>query len=120
GGLASPGPVTLICNSTVSPTAISELLSTAVTLGGSANAKSAATNVANTAMKICWNILERILQPSFRAESRNPVAQPTGKFAGCLDFARHDNPFLPVVIDMTLYSAFIKSNSRLFVFHRFK
>ena len=27
---------------------------------------------------------------------------------------------LPVVIDMTLYFAFIKSDSRLFVFHRFK
>ena len=27
---------------------------------------------------------------------------------------------LPVVIDMTLYFAFIKSDSRLFIFHRFK
>src|SRR5262249_28134838 len=36
GGRASPGPVTLICSSTVSPTAASELLRTAVTLGVSA------------------------------------------------------------------------------------
>jgi hypothetical protein len=28
--------------------------------------------------------------PSFRAKSRNPVAQFKGHFAGCLDFARHD------------------------------
>jgi len=38
GGRASPGPVTLICNSTVSPTVTSELLKTAVTLGESARA----------------------------------------------------------------------------------
>jgi hypothetical protein len=38
GGIASPGPVTLICSSTVSPTTVSELLNTAVTLGESANA----------------------------------------------------------------------------------
>ena len=31
-----PGPITLICRSTVSPTVASELLKTAVTLGGSA------------------------------------------------------------------------------------
>ena len=30
------------------------------------------------------------------------------------------NVKLPVVIDMTPYFAFIKSDSRLFVFHRFK
>src|SRR5206468_3412846 len=70
---------------------------------------------------------------SFRAESRlqrsgrsprgqafNPAAQPTGKFRGCLDFARHDKRSLPIVIDMALNSAFIKLNSRFFVFHRFK
>jgi hypothetical protein len=28
---------------------------------------------------------------SFRAESRNPVAKLTGKLAGCLASARHDN-----------------------------
>jgi len=30
------------------------------------------------------------------------------------------NVKLPIVIDMTLYLAFIKSDSRLFIFHRFK
>jgi hypothetical protein len=29
---------------------------------------------------------------SFRAKSRNPVAQVKANFAGCLDFARHDRP----------------------------
>src|SRR5438477_7581916 len=32
----------------------------------------------------------------------------------------HSASTLPIVIDMTLYSAFIKSDSRLFVFHGFK
>src|SRR5438477_11510316 len=32
---------------------------------------------------------QRIL--SFRAESRNSVAEPGGNFPGCLDFARHDS-----------------------------
>src|SRR5436190_440999 len=52
GGRASPGPVTLICRSTVSPTVASELLKTAVTLGESALAIRAIASTANNASKI--------------------------------------------------------------------
>jgi hypothetical protein len=42
----------LICSSTVSPTTASELLNTAVTLGGSARANCAAAIAANATNKI--------------------------------------------------------------------
>jgi hypothetical protein len=40
------------------------------------------------------NFPKPICLMSFRAESRNPVAQFKGTFTGCLDFARHDNFFV--------------------------
>ena len=52
GGRASPGPVTLICSSTVSPTVTSELLKTAVTLGESARANCMHPSVTKPAIKI--------------------------------------------------------------------
>src|SRR5580765_2529271 len=93
GGRASPGPVTLICRSTVSPTVTSELLNTAVTLGESARA-------------ICAMAI---------------TAKNASKIRRCITFPSTTNHQpLPIVIDMTLYFAFIKSDSRLFVLHRFK
>ena len=59
GGRASPGPVTLIWSSTVSPTVASELLKTAVTLGESANAYCMHPIVIKIAVKIRGNILKR-------------------------------------------------------------
>ena len=58
GGRASPGPVTLIWSSTVSPTVASELLKTAVTLGESANANWMHASITKVAVKIRCNILK--------------------------------------------------------------
>src|SRR5262249_45557263 len=83
---------------TVSPTIVSELLRTAVTLGESARAN-------------CATAIE---------------ASPTSKIRRGIDISINhqlstiNSSASPVVIDMTFYFAFIKSDSRLFVFHRFQ
>jgi hypothetical protein len=122
GASAPRAPATRISKCTVSPSVASELFKTAVTLGESACANCAVAIIPTTAIKIRpgVDILKCILQASFRAESRNPVAQHTVKFTGCLELARHDGPALPVLIDMARCSAFIKLNPRLLVFHRFQ
>src|SRR5213083_298729 len=46
-------------------------------------------------------------QSSFRAKSRNPVAQLKGNFTGCLDFARHD-----VAVSETTFGPWKKMQNR--------
>ena len=64
GGCAFPAPVTLICNSTIWPTTASELLKTAVTLGGSANARLSSANAINAPSKTAMGIRDRCIDIS--------------------------------------------------------
>ena len=97
GGLASREPLTLICNSTISPTTASELLKTAVTLGESANARPFPAIAISAASKI---VISR--------DRYIDIFNQTSNLAS------------PVVIDTTGCLAFIKLNPSLLIFHRFK
>src|ERR1043166_2192454 len=93
GGLTFDEPLTLICNWTICPTAVLELLNTAVTLGPSAQTGSAATNA-----QIARTIRRR---KRFR-RFRNMRARR----------------LLPILIDMTRCPAFIQLHPLLFILHR--
>src|ERR1700720_105756 len=99
GGFASPAPLTLICNCTASPTATSELLRTAVTLGESANT---------------WPTSQNAIRAQIKTKKR-------GRY---IDNSINYQPStinlsgLPVVIDMARGPAFIKFDPFFFIFHR--
>src|SRR4029450_5247255 len=98
GSFASREPLTLICNSTISPTTASELLKTAVTLGESASAELAAR-----------------IPPIVTIKNARPIFQSTSNIKH-----RTSNLRSPVVIDTTRCLVFIELNPSLFIFHRFK
>src|ERR1700674_1300567 len=98
GGFALFEPVTLICICTGCPIAVSELLSTAVTVGVAASNRPAGRRTQSAA--IATGIILIGLGP-----------------CGELNMGSR-RELLPVLIDMACRLAFIELHALLFVFHR--